>query len=57
MVQKCVLCCGEIGMTFLDKLEGTVVKIGEGEVSKKFYICSTCQKEHGENLKEKVSNL
>ena len=56
-MQKCVLCGEEIGTTFLGKLDGTVVKAGEGEGSKKYYVCSGCQKEHGENLKEKVSGL
>ena len=57
MVQRCTLCKEEIGTTFLEKLDGTVVKMGEGEDSKKCYVCSDCQKEHGENLKEKISNL
>lgn len=55
MIQKCVLCNEEIGTTFLDKLDGTVVKLGEGESSKKFHICSACQKEHGDGLRDKVS--
>ncbi len=57
MVRKCILCNEEIGTTFLNKLDGTVVKVGEVEVSKRFYVCSDCQKEHGENLKEKISKL
>ena len=57
MIQKCVLCNEEIGTTFLDKLDGTVVKIGEGESSKKFHVCPVCQKEHKDDLKEKLSKL
>ncbi|MCK5321359.1 hypothetical protein KAJ38_02165 [Candidatus Pacearchaeota archaeon] len=57
MVQKCILCKEDIETTFLEKLCGTVVKVGEGESSKKHYVCSVCQKEHGENLKEKISKL
>lgn len=57
MVQKCALCNEEIGTTFLDKLDGTVVKIGEDETSKKFHVCSACQKEHRDKLVEKISEL
>ena len=49
---KCELCNEEIKKTFLDKLDGTIVKTREGETSKKHYICSNCQKEHKDNLKE-----
>jgi len=55
MKQKCDLCNEEIQTTFLDKLKGTTIKTGEGETSKTHYICSSCQKEHKENLKEKLS--
>ncbi|MFH1238446.1 MAG: hypothetical protein ABIH79_00720 [archaeon] len=47
----------EIDRIFLDKLNGIIVKIGEGEDSKKYYVCSACQKEYRENLKEKISKL
>jgi hypothetical protein len=57
MTQKCTLCDEEIGTTFLDKLDGTMIKTGEGESSKKHYICSTCQKGHKKDLKEKISKL
>ena len=57
MVRKCVLCKEEIGVTFLDKLGGTIVKVGEGESSRKFYACSVCQKECGEKLRERISGL
>ncbi len=57
MVQKCELCKEKINTTFLDKLIGTVVKTGEGETSKKHYICSICQKEYKKDLKEKISKL
>jgi len=54
MTEKCELCKKELETTFLDKIEGTIVKTGEGETSKKHYVCSACQKEHGERLKEKL---
>jgi|GEM_PF-1053916 len=53
--QTCELCKEEIKSTFLDKLDGTIVKTGEGETSKRHLICSTCQKEHKEKLREKIS--
>jgi len=55
MKQKCNLCNEEIKTTFLDKMEGTMIKTGEGETSKKHYICKHCQKEHGKDLKDKIS--
>jgi len=55
MSEKCELCNEEIKTTFLDKLDGTIIKTGEGETSKKHYVCSACQKEHKKNLKEKFS--
>jgi gluconate kinase len=55
MKHKCNLCGDEIKTTFLEKLEGTIIKTGNGENSKKIYICSSCQKKHKENLKEKIS--
>lgn len=48
---KCDLCKEEIKTTFLDKLEGTIVK----QEGKKLHICSSCQKEHKEDLKEEIS--
>jgi len=55
MPEKCELCKKEIKTTFLDKLDGTIVRTGEGETSKKHYACSACQKEHKKDLKEKFS--
>lgn len=54
MVHKCELCKEEIKTTFLEKLDGTIIKTGEGETSKKHYICSVCQKEHKNNLMGKL---
>jgi len=52
MKHKCHLCKKEITTTFLDKIIGTIVKTGEGETSKKHYICSFCQKKYKNNLKK-----
>jgi len=54
MTHKCDLCKKEIKTTFLEKLNGTIIKTGKSETSKTHYICSFCQKEHGKNLKEKL---
>jgi len=54
MAEKCELCKEEIKETFLGKLDGTLIKTGEGETSKKHFICSSCQKEHKGKLKEKL---
>jgi len=54
MKQKCHLCKKEIQTTFLDKIKGTIIKTGEGETSKTHYICSSCQKEYKNELKNKL---
>jgi len=53
MSEKCELCGEEIKTTFLDKLDRTTIKTGEGETSKKHYVYSTCEKEHKDDLKGK----
>ena len=55
MSETCIICKEELQKTFLDKINGTIVKIGKGEGSKKVYVCFACQKKHKDNLKEKVS--
>jgi len=57
MSKKCALCKGKIGVTFLDKLDGTIIKTGEGGSSNVHYICSDCQREYKKDLKEKVERL
>ncbi|MBU2576757.1 MAG: hypothetical protein KKF50_03470 [Nanoarchaeota archaeon] len=54
MKERCELCKEEIKTTFLDKLDGTVIKTGGGETSKKHFVCSACQKEYRDKLKEKL---
>ena len=53
MTKKCALCNAKIEETFLEKLEGTAVKIKEGDKNKIFYVCPECQKKH-KNLKEEL---
>ena len=52
--EKCEICGSELEKTFLDKLVGTIVKTGEGETSKKHFICSDCQKQHKNNFEGKL---
>ena len=54
MAEKCALCGGKIENTFLDKLDGAIVKIKKVDKNEKFYVCSDCQKQHGRKLKEEV---
>ena len=39
---KCEVCNNTIGIVFLDKLKGTVVKVN----GKKHFVCSECQRKH-----------
>jgi len=57
MKEKCALCSDELKKTFLDKLDGTRIKIGKEENSKIYFICSNCQKENKNNLKEKLPRI
>jgi len=57
MSEKCAICKEEIETTFLDKINGTIIRLGSGESSKKVYVCFRCQKEHKEHLKEKISQV
>ncbi len=52
--EKCELCKEEITYGFMDKPNGTIVKIKENDSNKFVYICSNCQKEHKNKLKEKL---
>ena len=54
MAEKCVLCDKKIETVFLDKVDGTIIKIKKKEKNEKFYVCSECQKKFGRKLKEEV---
>ena len=43
---KCEICGKKIEKTFLDKISGTYIK--------KKAVCSDCQKEYKDKLKEKI---
>jgi len=51
---KCFFCGKDIEKTFLDKFNGTIVKIKEGDKNILHYVCSQCQKKH-KNLKDEIS--
>ena len=55
MADKCVICEESVGKLFLDKIDGTIVKVKKEKGNENFLVCSDCQKEHKEKLKEKVS--
>ncbi len=44
MSNKCSICKEKIEITFLEKINGT--KMG------KDFVCSNCQKKHGDKVKE-----
>lgn len=51
---KCDICGKSIGETFLGKLNGTIIKIREGNKNKVYHACSECQKKFKGRLKEEV---
>lgn len=55
MMAKCEICKDEVGVTFLNKLDGTLIRINKNNVLKKYYICSSCQKKYKEELKKQLS--
>jgi len=56
MSNKCEICQKDLEMTFLNKIKGTIIKSGVGESSKKHYVCSSCQKEFKDKIKERIKN-
>ena len=56
MAEKCALCKEKIKTTFLDKVDGTIIKIKKDKKTEKVYVCSSCQKEQKDKLKEKVNS-
>ncbi len=57
MAEKCALCGEKIDTTFLEKVNGTVVKIKKDGKNEKIYACSDCQKKHGRNLKKEIEKV
>jgi len=55
MAEKCSICGKKIEETFLGKLEGTIIKIKEGDKNKLHYVCPECQKKHKDKLKEELA--
>jgi uncharacterized protein with PIN domain len=56
MGKNCAVCGEVIEETFLNKINGTVVKLDNKGVNDFFYACSSCQKKFGRKLKEEVKN-
>jgi len=56
MAEKCTLCKEKIKTIFLDKIDGTIIRINQDKKTEKIYVCSSCQKQHKDKLKEKVSS-
>ena len=54
-MMKCELCQRKIETTFLEKLNGTAVKMKDGDKNKLYYVCSDCQKKFGKDLKDEIS--
>ncbi len=54
MAYKCVLCGKSIEEIWPGKLRGTIVKINRKGKNILAYVCSECQREHREKLKEEV---
>lgn len=55
MTEKCDLCGQKLEETFLTKFKGTIIKIKKDDKNKVFYACPSCQKQHGNKLKEELS--
>lgn len=54
MPEKCVLCGEKVEESFLDKKNGTVVKIKEKDKNIKYYACNNCQKKYS-NIREEIT--
>ncbi|MFA6022452.1 MAG: hypothetical protein WC781_00005 [Candidatus Pacearchaeota archaeon] len=52
MAEKCEICGEKIEETFLGKLNGTTVKVKKNTKTGLVYVCNSCQKEHGDKVKE-----
>jgi len=54
MSEKCDLCGKKLEETFLGKVNGTAVKVKDGDSNKIKYACPSCQTQHGRELKKKL---
>ena len=52
---QCSLCEDNIEEGIMGKIKGTIVKVNKEGKKHSFYICSSCQKKHGDKLEEEVS--
>ncbi len=51
---KCELCGKEIRETFLNKLNGTIIKINIKGKNKVYAVCDDCQKQFKNKVKEEI---
>ena len=56
-IMKCDICNEEIEKVFLGKLNGTIVKILEGEKNVEYRVCDKCQKEYKDKIKDKIKEM
>jgi len=54
MSEKCELCGKKIETTFLEKPQGTMVKLKDGDKNKIVYVCPNCQKKFCNKLKDEL---
>ena len=54
---KCAICSQDIEETFLGKLNGTVLRMKNGDKVKEYWVCGRCQKEYGDGIKKKMLEL
>jgi hypothetical protein len=52
--EKCRICSEDIVTGFMDKILGTTVEVKESGKRHVYYVCSSCQKEKGDRLKEAI---
>jgi len=53
---KCEICNNRIDETFLNKLDGTAIKVKDTNNKNQFvYICSDCQKKYKNKVKEELT--
>lgn len=54
---KCKLCSEEIKNTFLEKLDGTIVRVKTEDKTELVHVCSSCQKKFKDTLRKEVEKV
>ena len=55
-MEKCNICGEKVGETFLNKINGTIIKIKKDGKNEKKFICNACQKEHRTKLRRMIKD-